>query len=323
MSVVGPRTTRGHDRGGEHRSLRIPATRVADDLATLGGPTARVPRCTRRRSLALRPRTSRRSSIARRARWSVSRSKTRPATSATTSPAASRCSRPPARSASIAWSSRRPPRSTASPTSTPITEDAPLRPINPYGETKRAFEGALPGTAGPTACAASPSATSTSPARPSAIGEVHDPETHLIPTVFGAIEAGRPVTLFGDDYPTPDGTCDPRLHPRRRPRRRAPAGDRGDGRATTSAPHGAPSSATSGNGGGFSNLEVLAAAERVVGQRDPARDRPAASGRPAGPRRVGGSGRGDPRLAAAPAQPRRDRRLGLGLAPAPPRRYSD
>ena len=64
-----------------------------------------------------------------------------------------------------------------------------------------------PGTAGPTASAASASATSTSPARPRRIGEVHEPETHLIPNVLAAAEGGAPLTVFGDDYPTPDGTC--------------------------------------------------------------------------------------------------------------------
>ena len=37
-------------------------------------------------------------------------------------------------------------------------------------------------------------------------GEDHDPETHLIPNILAAVESDRPVTLFGDDYPTPDGT---------------------------------------------------------------------------------------------------------------------
>lgn len=38
-------------------------------------------------------------------------------------------------------------------------------------------------------------------------GEEHDPETHLIPLLFRAVQTGKPITLFGDDYPTPDGTC--------------------------------------------------------------------------------------------------------------------
>jgi UDP-glucose 4-epimerase len=39
------------------------------------------------------------------------------------------------------------------------------------------------------------------------LGEEHDPETHLIPLLLRAVETGQPVTVFGDDYPTADGTC--------------------------------------------------------------------------------------------------------------------
>ena len=41
----------------------------------------------------------------------------------------------------------------------------------------------------------------------SGLGEEHEPETHLIPLLFRAIDTGKPVTVFGEDYPTPDGTC--------------------------------------------------------------------------------------------------------------------
>src|SRR5437667_8788594 len=94
------------------------------------------------------------------------------------------------------------------PATLPISETAPNNPTNPYGETKLAFERAL-------ACyerayglryaslryfnAAGASAR---------CGEVHKPETHLIPLVLQAAAGRRPaVTIFGDDYPTPDGTC--------------------------------------------------------------------------------------------------------------------
>jgi UDP-glucose 4-epimerase len=39
------------------------------------------------------------------------------------------------------------------------------------------------------------------------LGEEHDPETHLIPLLLRAVQTGEPATIFGDDYPTPDGTC--------------------------------------------------------------------------------------------------------------------
>jgi UDP-glucose 4-epimerase len=39
------------------------------------------------------------------------------------------------------------------------------------------------------------------------LGEQHEPETHLIPLLLRAIETGQPIQIFGDDYPTPDGTC--------------------------------------------------------------------------------------------------------------------
>ena len=39
------------------------------------------------------------------------------------------------------------------------------------------------------------------------LGEEHEPETHLIPLLLRAVKTGKPVTIFGDDYPTPDGTC--------------------------------------------------------------------------------------------------------------------
>ena len=39
------------------------------------------------------------------------------------------------------------------------------------------------------------------------LGERHNPETHLIPNVLASVAAGRPVRIFGHDYPTPDGTC--------------------------------------------------------------------------------------------------------------------
>ena len=93
------------------------------------------------------------------------------------------------------------------PESVPIPEDAPLAPINPYGETKRTFEGAmrwygeaygLRGVALRYFNVAGASERN---------GEQHDPETHLVPNVLAAARGRRNLTVFGTDYPTPDGTC--------------------------------------------------------------------------------------------------------------------
>ncbi len=92
----------------------------------------------------------------------------------------------------------------------PIDEDHPLRPTNPYGATKRAIEemlGHFREAAGLgwvslryfNAAGAAPDGS---------LGEAHHPETHLVPIAVCAALAGAPrLTVFGDDYDTPDGTC--------------------------------------------------------------------------------------------------------------------
>ncbi len=91
----------------------------------------------------------------------------------------------------------------------PITEDQPSLPINPYGESKVMVEKILKTLDQYrefrsirlryfNACGSEPEA---------GLGECHEPETHLIPLLLRAVQSGKPVTLFGDDYPTPDGTC--------------------------------------------------------------------------------------------------------------------
>jgi UDP-arabinose 4-epimerase len=96
------------------------------------------------------------------------------------------------------------------PESVPIPEDATKFPINPYGETKLAVERMLEELAheqGLTATALRYfNAAGADP--DGEIGEDHDPETHLIPLALAAASGtGKPLTLYGDDYPTPDGTC--------------------------------------------------------------------------------------------------------------------
>ncbi|MCP5109365.1 MAG: UDP-glucose 4-epimerase GalE, partial [bacterium] len=95
------------------------------------------------------------------------------------------------------------------PEATPIREDAPYAPVSPYGESKVMVEKVLDwldryrglrsiALRYFNACGSEPG---------SGLGEEHDPETHLIPLLFRAIKTGQPITIFGDDYPTEDGTC--------------------------------------------------------------------------------------------------------------------
>jgi UDP-glucose 4-epimerase len=165
------------------------------------------------------------------------------------------------------------------PDATPIPEDAALRPINPYGETKRTFEGAL-GWYGRAYGLRSVTLRYFNVAGATeALGEDHDPETHLIPAILSAAGAGGRFTLFGDDYPTPDGTCirdyidvadlaDAHL-------RAIEATAPGDARTDE------PLVCNLGNGGGFSNRQVIAAAEAVVGHEIPYEVGPRRAGDPA------------------------------------------
>ena len=89
----------------------------------------------------------------------------------------------------------------------PIPEDAPVRPINPYGATKAALEGAIRWYGAAYGIRSIRLRYFNVAGASDRNGEAHDPESHLIPLVLAAAEGGRPVTVFGDDYPTPDGTC--------------------------------------------------------------------------------------------------------------------
>lgn len=92
----------------------------------------------------------------------------------------------------------------------PIAETTPQEPINPYGFTKLVFEKALADYATAYGLAyASLRYFNAAGARPDgSIGEDHDPETHIIPIVLQVALGQRDkITIFGDDYDTPDGTC--------------------------------------------------------------------------------------------------------------------
>jgi len=95
------------------------------------------------------------------------------------------------------------------PHTTPIREDFPIQPVNAYGESKVMVETLLRWFDTihhlTSVCLRYFNASGADPAGD--LGEEHDPETHLIPLLFRAVQTRQPVTLFGGDYPTPDGTC--------------------------------------------------------------------------------------------------------------------
>ena len=92
----------------------------------------------------------------------------------------------------------------------PINEDAPQNPINPYGASKLMIERILGdyGAAYGLHSVALRYFNAAGADGEGELGEAHDPETHLIPLVLDAAAGQRPhITVFGEDYPTPDGTC--------------------------------------------------------------------------------------------------------------------
>lgn len=90
----------------------------------------------------------------------------------------------------------------------PIEESAQTRPVNPYGATKLAFEDALKWYVHAFSMSAVSLRYFNAAGATQTNGEDHDPETHLIPIVLKvATRQLQHVQVFGDDYPTPDGTC--------------------------------------------------------------------------------------------------------------------
>jgi UDP-glucose 4-epimerase len=154
------------------------------------------------------------------------------------------------------------------PDATPIEEDAPLRPINTYGETKRTFEAAMAAYGIAYGLRSVSLRYFNVGGATGRLGEVHDPETHLIPNVLKAADGtSGPLTLFGEDYPTPDGTC---------VRDYIHVTDLADAHLLAleaTAPRdertAQPLVCNLGSGGGFSVRDVVQAAESVVGRPIP------------------------------------------------------
>lgn len=163
------------------------------------------------------------------------------------------------------------------PAEMPIHEGIPLAPINPYGESKRYVEQILAAYGRAyglgwvalryfNAAGADPDGES---------GELHDPETHLIPLVIrAALHGGPPVSVMGTDYPTPDGTAVrdyihvtdlATAHVKALEHLRS---------------GGEPAAINLGTGHGHSVLEVIDAVERHVGSKVPRQSAPRRPGDP-------------------------------------------
>jgi UDP-glucose 4-epimerase len=166
------------------------------------------------------------------------------------------------------------------PAELPIAETAVTAPTSTYGATKLAFDHALTSEAyahGLAAVSLRYFNVAGAYIRPdgTAIGERHDPETHLIPIAL-QVAAGKrdKLQLYGDDYPTPDGTCvRDYIHVEDLARAHLLALDgaaRGEHRVYNL-----------GNGNGFSNRQVVEAAREVTGAELPVELAPRREGDPA------------------------------------------
>ncbi|MYT72659.1 MULTISPECIES: UDP-glucose 4-epimerase GalE [unclassified Streptomyces] len=94
------------------------------------------------------------------------------------------------------------------PVSTPITETDPTAPTSPYGASKLAVDHMITGEAAAHGLAAVSLRYFNVAGAYGDCGERHDPESHLIPLVLQVAQGRREaISVYGDDYPTPDGTC--------------------------------------------------------------------------------------------------------------------
>jgi UDP-glucose 4-epimerase len=146
------------------------------------------------------------------------------------------------------------------PEGSPITEDFPVVPTNPYGESKLLFERILAWYSRVRGLKWISLRYFNAAGASEERGEHHDPETHLIPLVLAAASAGTEVRIFGDDYPTRDGTCiRDYIH----------ILDLADAHllAMEALARGTQGIFNLGNGEGFSVKDVVAAAEEVTGRR--------------------------------------------------------
>ena len=161
----------------------------------------------------------------------------------------------------------------------PVTETDPVRPVNPYGASKVAVDTALAEYArmhgiGAVSLRYFNVAGAAADATGTWHGERHAPETHLIPNVLATARDGGTLRLFGDDYPTPDGTCI---------RDYVHVSDlaRAHVAALEAAAPGTHTVYNLGSGTGYSNRQVLDACREVTGLDIPAEVAPRRPGDPA------------------------------------------
>ncbi|MEV0965362.1 UDP-glucose 4-epimerase GalE [Streptomyces sp. NPDC049910] len=149
------------------------------------------------------------------------------------------------------------------PVSVPITESAPTAPTSPYGASKLAVDHMISGECTAHGLAAASLRYFNVAGAYGDCGERHDPESHLIPLVLQvALGSREAISVFGDDYPTPDGTCvRDYIHVADLAEAHLLAMD-----AISSGEH---LICNLGNGSGFSVREVVATVRRVTGHPVP------------------------------------------------------
>ncbi|CAL2057958.1 UDP-glucose 4-epimerase GalE [Streptomyces sp. TR1341] len=161
------------------------------------------------------------------------------------------------------------------PEQVPITESAPTRPTNPYGASKLAVDHMITSEANAHGLAAVSLRYFNVAGAYGAYGERHDPESHLIPLVLQVAQGRRDaISVYGDDYPTPDGTC---------VRDYIHVADLADAHllALTAARPGEHLICNLGNGNGFSVREVIETVREVTGHPIPEVAAPRRGGDPA------------------------------------------
>ncbi|HEU4914178.1 MAG TPA: UDP-glucose 4-epimerase GalE [Candidatus Saccharimonadales bacterium] len=161
------------------------------------------------------------------------------------------------------------------PVSTPIEEDAPKNPTNTYGMTKLAMDMAITSECVAHGMAATSLRFFNVAGAYRGKGELHPVETHIIPIALQVAKGERAIfSIFGDDYPTKDGTC---------VRDYIHVVDLANAAilALEKLTAGKHAIYNLGNGDGFSNREVIAAVEKVTGKEMPTEVSPRREGDPA------------------------------------------